>query len=93
MMALASFLPVTAMAQTDVTDKIVNPGYETGTHDGWTSRSVWEAPDYVVVNNGQGVYADSHSGEKHMNAWAPRLTSVDVYQQVDLQPGKYRLAA
>ncbi|MCM1109462.1 MAG: hypothetical protein NC388_10535 [Clostridium sp.] len=93
LMAMASLMPAVAGAQTDMTDKIVNPGYETGTHDGWTSRSVWESPDYVVVNNGQGVYADSHSGNKHMNAWAPRLTSVDVYQEVTLQPGKYRLAA
>ena len=93
-MIFASMLPVAGMAQEDMTSKLVNPGYETGNLDGWTSDSEWTGPDYLVCGNRQGVYADSYAGNHHMNAWAPNITKVDHNQKLTgLKPGKYRISA
>lgn len=90
----ASLLPAGGMAQEDLTNKLANPGYETGTLDGWTNSSEWVSQDYLVCSNNKGVYADSYSGNYHMNAWAPNITKVDHNQKVTgLAPGKYVISA
>ena len=90
---LLSLLLTTSVAWADGTDVtatyITNPGFETGNLDGWTRTGK------VGGNDASGVYRDgTQSGSRQYATWAPKVTTIDVYQVLhNLPAGKYTLTA
>lgn len=86
---LAAFwLPaVSAFSQTDATDRIANPSFESGTGSWTLTKSVSGWEDFKVTS------AAPSDGSKIYNLWAQKITSVNLHQSIILPAGNYRLSA
>lgn len=71
----------------EMTDRITNAGFESGT-TGWTLTkkvSSWE--DFKTAGN------EPSEGTKVYNLWAANISSIDLSQTITLPAGQYRLTA
>ena len=79
--------PLAADEAVEMTGRIVNAGFESGT-TGWTLTkkvSSWE--DFKTTST------EPAEGTKLYNLWAANITSLDLSQTVTLPAGQYRLTA
>ena len=81
-----SLSPVAAQ-DFDWTAKIKNPSFESGTAK-WTLQKSVSGWEDMKITSG-----DATDGDKHYNLWAQKVTSLNLYQELTLPAGHYKLSA
>lgn len=87
LLAAIGLSAVSASAETDVTERLANPSFESGTGSWTLTKNVSGWEDFKTTT------AAPSDGSKIYNLWAQKITSLDLHQSVTLPAGNYRLSA
>jgi hypothetical protein len=79
---------VNLLAQTDRTDWITNPSFETGNYTGWTWTG-WTGGWQDVNTDGD----DTKDGNYIAGHWNEYIADVECYQEIEVPNGTYKVSA